>query len=99
MFRIYAYLVEPAYRRDIDLFLGVDTPVEDVSGANVVEPYIGYDWSLRRLKFLCERYLRHSREDGLPPQTPIEWILLQEMKSVGMMPEVQYGIGPFRVDL
>jgi len=95
---IYSYLVEPAFRRDVDLLLGVDHELEDLDASALVAPNMGYPWTLERLHFIARRYHRQSSEDGLPPLTPIEGQLLTAMKSAGLMPQVQYGIDRFRVD-
>ena len=52
---IYSFLVEPAFRRDIDLYLGVDREVETIDGS-LVEPQIGYPWSSERLRYLTDMY-------------------------------------------
>lgn len=95
---IYSFLVEPAFRRDIDLLLGVDQHLEDLDAATLVAPDPGYPWTFERLKFIAERYHRVQRTDGLPPLTPIEGQLLTAMRSAGLMPQVQYGISKLRVD-
>ena len=94
---IYSYLVEPAYRRDVTLLLGVDRDFVNIENS-LIEPEIGYPWSRERLTYIAERYQRAPRTDGLPPLTPIEDRLLSAMRSVELRPEVQYGIGRFRVD-
>jgi DNA helicase-2/ATP-dependent DNA helicase PcrA len=94
---IYAYLVEPAFRRDIDLYLGVDRSYEDLD-QNLVEPSLGYPWSRERLDYLTDLFRRTERVNGLPPMTPIEHRLFAAMRDEDLRPEVQYGIGPFRVD-
>ena len=38
---IYSYLVEPAFRRDIDLLLGVDRELADLDGSALVVPTWG----------------------------------------------------------
>jgi DNA helicase II / ATP-dependent DNA helicase PcrA len=94
---VYAYLVEPAYRRDVTLFLVTDAFLYDLPPATLVEPVEGYPWSLERMLYIAERYLRASH-DGLPPLTPIEAALHEAMRAISLMPVPQYGIGTYRVD-
>ena len=95
---IYSFLVEPAFRRDVALLLGVDRSLDSIDAETLIQPGFDYPWSFERLKFITERYQRTPRDDGLPPLTPIEDQLLRAMRSADLTPEVQYGIGKFRVD-
>lgn len=94
---VYSFLVEPAFRRDIDLYLGVERDIDTIGGA-MVEPQIGYAWSAERLKYLTDLYRVVDPVDGLPPSTPIEHTLLAAFRARGLEPQVQYGIDRFRVD-
>ena len=92
---IYGFLVEPAFRRNISLLLGVDRPLEDLDPTLFVAPDFEYDWSLQRLRHVAMHYLRTG---GDQPLTPIESMLLDAMVDAGLTPQTQYGIGPYRVD-
>ena len=94
---IYSFLVEPAFRRDVDLYLGVNREIDTINGS-LVEPPIGYAWSTERLKYLTNLYRVVDPVDGLPPLTPIEHQLLSALRERGLDPQVQYGIDRFRVD-
>lgn len=95
---IYSFLVEPSFRRDVTLLLGVDRSLDELDSAQLTAPEMGYPWSLERLVYLAERYLRNERADGLPPLTPIEVRLLSAMRDRSLTPNVQFGIGRYRVD-
>jgi len=95
---IYSFLVEPCFRRDVTLLLGVDLSLDALDAARLTAPEMGYAWSLERLVYLAQRYLRNQRSDGLPPLTPIEERLLAALRDRSLQPEVQYGIGRYRVD-
>lgn len=95
---IYSFLVEPSFRRDVTLLLGVDRSLDQLDAARLTAPEMGYPWSLERLIYIAERYLRNERPDGLPPLTPIEVRLLTAMRDSSLTPEVQFGIGRYRVD-
>jgi DNA helicase-2/ATP-dependent DNA helicase PcrA len=94
---IYSYLVEPAFRRDLDLYLGVDRDLDEIDNT-LIEPGIGYPWSVERLRFLTDQYRVLDPVNGLPPMTPIERRLLAAFHEEGLHPQVQYGIQRFRVD-
>lgn len=95
---IYSFLIEPCFRRDVTLLLGVDESLDDLDGSRLVTPEMGYAWNVERLVFIAQRYLRRRRSDGLPPLTPIEEQLLVAMRDRDLTPEVQFGIGPYRAD-
>ena len=95
---VYSFLVEPSFRRDVTLLLGVDRELDALDAAQLIAPEMGYPWSLERLVYLAARYLRNERADELPPLTPIEVRLLTAMRDRSLTPEVQFGIGRFRVD-
>ncbi len=95
---IYSFLVEPAFRRDVTLLLGVDREIGDLRASQFVAPDMGYPWTLERLIYMAGRYRSVGRSDGLPPLTPIEDQLYRAMRTAGMTPRVQYGIGRYRVD-
>lgn len=94
---IYSFLVEPAFRRDIDLYLGVDREIGEMDG-ELLEPPTGYAWSSERLKYLTDLYLTTESDEGLPPLTPIEHQLLAAFRDMDLRPQVQFGIDRFRVD-
>lgn len=95
---VYSFLIEPCFRRDVSLIVGVNRRLDALDSARLVTPSMGYAWSLQRLIHLSELYLRSDRSDGLPPLTPIEERLLAAMRNKGLTPQVQFGVGPYRVD-
>ncbi|MDE0375930.1 MAG: UvrD-helicase domain-containing protein [bacterium] len=95
---IYSFLVEPSFRRDLTLLLGVDRSFDELDPVELTTPEMGYPWSLERLQYLMRTYARNQQSDGIPPLTPIEAILLGAMRSHGLTPQAQYGIIKYRVD-
>ena len=95
---IYSFLVEPSFRRDRTLLLGVDRSLDELDPAELTMPEMGYPWSLERLQYLMRTYARKQQGGGLPPLTPIEAILLDAMRGRGLTPQAQYGIIRYRVD-
>jgi len=95
---IYSFLVEPSFRRDLTLLLGVDRSPDELDPAELTMPEMGYPWSLERLQYLMRTYARNQQSERLPPLTPIEGILLDAMRSRGLTPQAQYGIIKYRVD-
>jgi DNA helicase-2/ATP-dependent DNA helicase PcrA len=94
---VYSYLVEPSYRRDTTLLLGVERGFEELDPAALTDPDMAYPWTYERLAFIAERYMRTQRDKN-PPMTPIETRLMDAMRSSGLTPIPQFGIGPYRVD-
>lgn len=94
---LYNLAIEPAWRRDVDLLIEADRPLDALLDDALVEPELGYPWTLERLGYISARYHRVAR-DGLPPMTPIEERLYNAMRAAGLGPRVQYGIGKLRVD-
>lgn len=92
---VYGYLIEPAFRRDTDLLLGVDQPIDQLTDR--ADPGMGYPWTRHRLHHTAENY-RRTQTDRLPPMTPIEMRLLDALRQLDLSPQVQFGIGPYRVD-
>lgn len=94
---LYGLVVEPAWRRDVELLIQADRPIDVVAASEMVEADFGYAWSLERLRYVTARYQREQRQ-GLPPMTPIEQRLYDAMRAAGLAPRVQYGVSRFRVD-
>lgn len=90
------FLVDPAYVREVDLNLvGVEP-----DGDSISDLALDLDaWMLwERLQYVMQRVGTRAVLDGLPPMTPIEELLLEELRAAGLSPRVQYDIPPFRVD-
>lgn len=93
---IYGYLVEPAYRSGTPLLIHADRELDRIKPDRAIEQ-IGYAWSLQRLQYIAERW-RLSSTRGSVPLTPIEQLLYDAMRSKGLHPIPQFGIGKLRVD-
>lgn len=95
---VYSYIVEPAFRRDCDLWLHSPMDLEDLDPADFVDQPQGYPWTLERLQWLAYRYQVTDDGGGLPPMTPIERSLWNAFRTSGMEAKPQFGVGPYRVD-
>ena len=95
---LYGYIVEPAWRRGVNLQLYADRSLKELGREELIEPDVGYPWTLERLQFLLVRAQRREFEPGLPPLTPIEHRLFRAMRAEGLAPVAEYGVGRFRVD-
>ena len=95
---LYGFVVEPAYRNDRALLIAASRDLDELDPQQFSEPEFGYAWTLERLRHLAARYRRRSIDSNLPPLTPIEALLLDALREVGLQPHAQYGIGPYRVD-
>jgi DNA helicase-2/ATP-dependent DNA helicase PcrA len=94
---LYGYVVEPAWRKDVELLIQADRPFAELVAGDFAEADFGYAWTFERLKYVMARY--HRRQSpGLPPMTPIEERLYEAMRHEGLAPRLQYGIDACRVD-
>lgn len=94
---LYGFVIEPAYRRELKLLVSSDRDLDELDPQVFVDP-VGYGWTLERLRHIANRFRLGPSPDGLPPMTPIEALLHQAMRKLGLTPRAQYGIGPYRAD-
>lgn len=94
---LYGFVIEPAYRRELKLLVSSDRDLDELEPDTFVDP-VGYSWTLERLRHVAVRFRLGPSPDGLPPMTPIEALLYQAMRKLGLAPVAQYGIGPYRAD-
>ena len=94
---LYGYVVEPAYRRGLTLLVATDRDLGDLDSEKFVDP-IGYAWTLERLQHIVSSFGLRPGLDGLPPHTPIEVLLFDAMRALGLAPVSQYGIAKYRAD-
>lgn len=89
------FLVDPAYIRGLDLYLvGKEPTVHAFSESGDLATVLLSE----RLQYVVQRAGVRAVLDGLPPMTPIEQMLLAELRTAGLSPRVQYDIPPYRVD-
>ena len=95
---LYGFLIEPAYRRGVDLLIaGADLDLDQLDGSAFVDP-IGYAWTLERVRHIAERIRLRDVDDGSVPLTPIEARLLEALRVLGLRPVAQFGIDRWRAD-
>jgi DNA helicase-2/ATP-dependent DNA helicase PcrA len=94
---LYGYVVEPAYRRGLTLLVATDRDLGALDPEKFVDP-IGYAWTLERLQHIVSRFGLGPGLDGLPPLTPIEALLFDALRALGLAPVSQYGIAKYRAD-
>lgn len=90
------FLIDPAYAGGYSLYLIGKEPTEAALGDGRTDLAVTMLWE--RLDHVRQRAEAREVLDGLPPMTPIEERLLEELRAVGLNPRVQYDIPPFRVD-
>ena len=97
--RLFGWIIEPAFRQGFDLAL--ELPVGRASfdkATSIDDPDFGYPWTHTRASWLLDVYERKITTPGLPPMTPIEDLLHVAMRRSDLLPDLQYGVGPYRVD-
>ena len=94
--RLYGYLIEPCYRRDINLIISPDGDLRaQLDSANSAHPL---SWTSLRLKYLLDNYERQAQSEHLPPMTPIETSLFKALKQKGIPAEPQFRVGKYTLD-
>jgi len=95
----YGYLVEPAFRNDLSLWIYATKSFSELAEHNYVDAQLGFSWTLERLQYLTKMFGVVQSTDGLPPMTPIEQVLYSKLSERGWSPQPQYGIKRYSVDL
>lgn len=94
--RLYGYLIEPCYRRDINLIISFDGDIR--AQLDTANPALALSWTTLRLKYLLDNYELQAQSDQLPPMTPIETSLFKALKQNQIPAEPQFRVGKYTLD-
>jgi very-short-patch-repair endonuclease len=94
----YGYLVEPAFRNDLSLWIYATESFPELAEQNYLDVQLGFSWTLERLQYLTKMFGVVEAVDGLPPMTPIEEALYSRLSERGWSPQPQYGIKRYTAD-
>jgi len=93
---LYGYLIEPCYRRDINLTLSFNGDIW--AHLHASDQDRGLSWTPFRLRYLLDNYERQIQSDQLPPMTPIEMRLFEALQKKRIPAEPQFRVGRYTLD-